>query len=106
MGLDYKADPNDSTKQIPNNAVVYNRAVTPAANTEVARASYVVINVGHATKYEFKYTASGDWYDYGVVPIASNAGAGPVKLDIQPIAWKGGGASTGDVTFVYTVTDN
>ena len=102
MALDYKADPRDSTKQIPNNTIVYNRTTAPADETEVARASYVIINSGHGTKYEFKYTASGDWYDYGVIDAAT----GPVKVDIQPIAWKGGAGDTGDVTFVYTVNDN
>ena len=35
------------------------------------------------------------------IPISSNSGAGPIRLDIQPIAWKGGAGATGDVTFIY-----
>ena len=79
----------------------YKKAVAPAANTVVDAALYVIINVVHATKYEFKYESDGGFVDYGVIPIADNAGAGPVRIDIQPIAWKGCACATGDVTFIY-----
>ena len=68
----------------------------PAANTEVKRATYVIINVEHATKYEFKYESGGSYVDYGIV-----AADGPLKVDIQPVAWKGGAGTTGHVSFVY-----
>jgi hypothetical protein len=96
----YKADPNDSTKQVPNspnhNADAYTIAKAPAAEAEVNRASYVIINVENATKYEFLYETGGSYVDYGIV-----AADGPVRVDIQPIAWKGGDGTTGHVTFVY-----
>ena len=88
--------------QIPKTKLDRMIATSPADDTEVERASYVVINVGHATKYEFKYTPSGVWYDYGIIPVASTGV--PVKIDIQPIAWKGGAGATGDVTFVLRKT--
>ena len=98
----YGADSSNNKKMKPSGvAYQYKKAVAPAANTVVDAPLYVIINVGHATKYEFKYESDGGFVDYGVIPIASNAGAGPVRIDIQPIAWKGGGGSTGDVTFVY-----
>ena len=71
-------------------------ATAPAAEAEVARASYVIINVESATKYEFLYTSGGSYVDYGIV-----AADGPVRIDINPIAWKGGAGTTGHVTFVY-----
>tara|TARA_Y100001963_G_C6747906_1_gene432552 strand:- start:1236 stop:1553 length:318 start_codon:yes stop_codon:yes gene_type:complete len=71
-------------------------AIAPAAEAEVARASYVIINVEHATKYEFKYTSGGSYVDYGIV-----AADGPVRIDINPIAWKGGAGTTGHVSFIY-----
>ena len=96
----YKADPNDSTKQVPNspnhNADAYTHATQPAANTEVPRASYVIVNLEHGTAYEFLYETGGSYVAYGKVQAD-----GPVRLDIQPIGWKGGAAATGDVSFVY-----
>jgi hypothetical protein len=94
----YQADPNDSTKQIPKAIPVsaYGKATAPAAEAEVARASHVIINVEHATKYEFLYESGGDYSDYGIV-----AADGPLRLNINPIAWKGGAGTTGHVSFVY-----
>ena len=94
----YKADPNNSKKQIPKAIPVsaYGKATAPAAEAEVARASYVIINVEHGTKYEFLYESGGDYSDYGIV-----AADGPLRLNINPIAWKGGAGTTGHVTFVY-----
>ena len=79
----------------------FERATAPAAEAEVGRASYVIINAGHATKYEFLYESGGTYVDYGIIPIASNAGVGGFRIDINPIAWKGGAGTTGHVTFVY-----
>ena len=94
----YQADPNDSTKQIPKAIPVsaYGKATAPAAEAEVARASYVIINVEHATKYEFLYESGGTYVDYGIM-----AADGPLRLNINPIAWKGGAGTTGHVSFVY-----
>jgi len=94
----YKADPNNSKKQIPKAIPVsaYGKATAPAAEAEVARASYVIINVEHATKYEFLYESGGAYSDYGIV-----AADGPLRININPIAWKGGAGTTGHVSFVY-----
>ena len=97
--MSYRVDPNNNLKMIPNTKVVreaYGRATAPAAETEVDRPSYVIINVEHATKYEFKYESGGSYVDYGIV-----AADGPLKVDIQPVAWKGGAGTTGHVSFVY-----
>ena len=94
----YQVDPNDNKKQVPkalpSDAV--DRAIAPAAEAEVRRASYVIINVEHATKYEFLYESGGTYVDYGIM-----AADGPLRLNINPIAWKGGAGTTGHVSFVY-----
>ena len=99
----YTTDPNDAKKQVPKALSVsaHGKATAPAAEAEVERASYVIINAGHATKYEFLYESGGTYVDYGLVPIASNAGVGGFRININPIAWKGGAGTTGHVTFVY-----
>jgi len=97
--MSYRSDPDNNLKMIPNTKVAreaYGNATAPAADTEVKRASYVIINVEHATKYEFLYESGGSYIDYGIV-----AADGPLRVDIQPIAWKGGAGTTGHVSFVY-----
>ena len=94
----YTTDPNNAKKQVPkalpSDAV--DRAIAPAAEAEVRRASYVIINVEHATKYEFLYESGGTYVDYGIM-----AADGPLRVNINPIAWKGGAGTTGHVSFVY-----
>ena len=99
----YQVDPNDNKKQVPKAIPVsaHGKAIAPAAEAEVERASYVIINAGHATKYEFLYESGGGYVDYGIVPISSNAGVGGFRININPIAWKGGAGTTGHVSFVY-----
>ena len=94
----YTTDPNDAKKQVPKAIPVsaYGKAIAPAAEAEVRRASYVIINVEHATKYEFLYESGGTYVDYGIM-----AADGPLRLNINPIAWKGGAGTTGHVSFVY-----
>ena len=94
----YTTDPNDGKKQVPKAIPVsaYGKAIAPAAEAEVARASYVIVNVEHGTKYEFLYESGGTYVDYGIV-----AADGPLRLNINPIAWKGGAGTTGHVSFVY-----
>ena len=94
----YEQDPNDiyksQPKPLPVNA--FSTALAPAAEEVVPRASHVIINVEHATKYEFLYETGGSYVDYGIVLADA-----PLKLDINPIAWKGGAGTTGHVSFVY-----
>ena len=97
--MSYIVDPDNNLKMIPNTKVIkeaYGRASAPVAEAEVERPSYVIINVEHGTKYEFLYESGGTYIDYGIV-----AADGPLRVDIQPIAWKGGAGTTGHVTFVY-----
>ena len=94
----YTTDPNNTKKQIPKAlpATAVDRATAPAAEVEVKRASYVIVNVEHGTKYEFLYESGGTYADYGIV-----AADGPLRININPIAWKGGAGTTGHVSFVY-----
>ncbi|MAH44226.1 hypothetical protein CMI37_00245 [Candidatus Pacearchaeota archaeon] len=94
----YQADSDDNTKSSPKplQVSVFGRAIAPAAEAEVDRASYVIINVEHGTKYEFLYESGGTYVDYGIV-----AADGPLRININPIAWKGGAGTTGHVSFIY-----
>ena len=106
----YKADPNDSTKQIPNShisASLTNFVTIPVAGIVSDRPTSVILNNGGTYKFCYETTASLggttlDASDY-VSGSVITADAGPVTLDIQPLAWAPGGANaiTGDVTFVY-----
>jgi len=94
----YQADSDDNTKSSPKplKVSVFGRATAPEAEIEVDRASYVIINVEHGTKYEFLYESGGTYVDYGIV-----AADGPLRININPIAWKGGAGTTGHVSFIY-----
>lgn len=97
--MSYKQDPNNDMKQVPSALPAgsfMGKAIAPPADLVVDRASYVIINVEHATKYEFKYESGGSFVDYGIV-----AADGPVRIDINPISWKGGAGTTGHVSFIY-----
>ena len=99
----YKVDPNNSEKQIPNSpdfTKQFNKATTPAKTTITEAPNQVILNT--AGTYAFAYqSGSISTYITGSV-VASNAG--PVVLDIQPVAWRrttGTDGDVGDVTFVY-----
>ena len=94
-GSSGNANQKSGPKGLPLSA--FGRATTPAHSTEVERASYVIINVEHTTKFEFLYESGGSYVDYGTVEAD-----GPIRVDINPIACKGGDGNTvGHVTFVY-----
>ena len=94
----YEADPNNSKKQQPKAIPVsaYGKATTPAANTHVERPNYVLVNMNGT--YKFSY--DGSTFSSGSVV---DDAAGPVRLDINPVAWHqcNAAGSVGDVTFVY-----
>ena len=81
----------------PDFVAHYNYATTPAEQTIVDKPSYVVIN--NAGTYMFAYQ-SGSVSSYTTGSVL-DADSGPVKLEIQPVAWDGNNNKTGDVTFVY-----
>ena len=94
----------DSTgKQYPTSKVVkdaYGRATTPAPYpARHPRPTHILINkVGN---YSFAYeSGSLASYESGSVITAD----GPVRLDINPVAWETvpAGGTKGAVTFVYT----
>ena len=98
---DYIQDPNDSKKQVPaarTGIAFYSHATTPDAQTIVKRPSYVIVN--NAGSFSFSYQ-SGSYPSTYITGSVLDADAGPVRLDINPIAWGGEGVKTGDITFVY-----
>ena len=94
----YTTDPNNAKKQVPKARSVdaYGRATQPGPQVLSDRPNYVLVNVEHGTKYEFLYESGGTYVDYGIV-----AADGPLRININPIAWKGGAGTTGHVSFVY-----
>ena len=100
--MSYTVDPDNNLKMIPNTKVDrerLGRAInpTPYPNRH-ERPTYILVNT--IGDYSFAYE-SGSLASYVSGSKIENAAGGPIKLDIQPIAWTSVGAKTGDVTFVY-----
>ena len=100
--MSYRVDPDNNLKMIPNTKVIkdaYGHASTPAPYpARHKRPTYILVNT--IGDYSFAYE-SGSLASYASGSKIENAAGGPIKLDIQPIAWTSIGAKTGDVTFVY-----
>ena len=105
----YQVDPNDNTKQIPKARPVSaaGKAVAPEMKVVQKRPNYVLINMNGT--YAFSYANTGslggghtDVSSYITGSVVDD-GAGPIRIDIQPTAWKQCNATgtVGDVTFVY-----
>ena len=97
----YQVDPNDNKKQIPKarSSDAYGKATTPSAQVITDRPNYILINT--IGSYSFAY-ASGSLSTYVSGSKIEDAAGGPVRLDINPIAWISLGGKAGDITFVYT----
>ena len=98
----YEADPNNSKKMIPKSIPVsaHGRSVNPSAEVITERPNYILVNVNGT--YAFAYV-SGSASTYTTGSVVDDA-AGPIRLDINPVAWRQTDAagSVGDITFVYT----
>jgi len=99
----YEANPNNNLKSQPKAIPLsaHGKATTPDKETIVDRPNHVIINVNGT--YAFAYqSGSADTYTTG--SVLNNAASGPVRLDINPVAWRQTDAagSIGDITFVYT----
>ena len=107
----YKADPNDSTKQIPNNQpndLQFSHAECPTHSTITKRPSYVTVNLNGT--YAFAYDSASAALETSTTNYITGSvvddGAGPIRLDISPVAWRqvdgsNVGGTVGDITFVY-----
>ncbi len=100
--MSYRVDPDNNLKMIPNTKVIkeaYGRATTPAAESIQPRPSHILVNMNGA--YAFAYE-SGSVASYQTGSVVDDA-AGPIRLEIQPVAWRQTDAAgtIGDVTFVY-----
>jgi len=97
---------NGSKKQGPKPLPIegqnsfFGRATTPAPEVINDRPNHILINMNGT--YAFAYT-SGSVSTYETGSVVDDA-AGPIRLDINPVAWRQTDAagSAGDVTFVYT----
>ena len=101
--MSYKVDPDNNRKMIPKTQVIkdaYGRALAAAAYpARHPRPTYILVN--KPGTYAFAYE-SGSIGTYVTGAFVDDA-AGPIRMDIQPIAWEqtDGTATVGDVTFVY-----
>ena len=106
----YQVDPDNNKKQVPKASPVtaYGRAETPAMKTFATRPNYVLINKEGIFGFAYEHTGSvgGSHEDLNAYVTGSvvDDAAGPIRLDINPIAWRrmDAAGATGDVTFVYT----
>jgi len=96
----YEADGTSKQKPIVRDGTgFYSHATCPTHSTKQKRPTYVVVN--EPGTYMFSYENTPTNYVTGSV-VASNGG--PIRLDINPTAWKDATTGTGvvgDVTFVY-----
>ena len=84
----------------------FGHAKAPPVNIIQKRPSYVLVNGQSATAYTFLFETTcslgGTTGETQTTVLdLQAAGNAPVRLDINPVAWAGGGAATGEVTFVY-----
>ena len=105
----YTTGPNNAKKQVPKarSNIAYGRVTTPAEKTFTDRPNYVLVNMNGIYAFSYQSTGSiggthaavGSYITGSVVDDA----AGPVRLDIQPNAWRQTNAAgtVGDVSFVY-----
>ena len=109
----YKPNPDNANTQGPNVApggtYRFSHATCPLDEQVEKRPTYVTINKVGTYAFLYETTASfggltttvSDSYITG--SVVQNAGAGGIKLDISPLAWRRCDAAEaiGDVTFVY-----
>ena len=98
----YSQDPNNTKKQVPKSRPqsAYGKVTTPAEETIQNRPNHILVNMNGT--YAFAYV-SGSVSSYETGSVVDDA-AGPIRLDINPVAWRQTDAagSVGDITFVYT----
>ena len=100
--MSYNVDPDNNLKMIPTSSPIkhkvghsLNPAPYPARHE---RPNYILVNtIGN---YSFAYE-SGSLATYTSGSKIEDAAGGPVRLDINPIAWVSKGGLSGDITFVY-----
>ena len=105
----YKQDPNDSSKQIPNNTgrgykQLAGYSINPAENTKERSPSYIMVNkVGTFAFSYLDQTTGTTTSSFITGAMVQNAAGGPTKLDINATNWRRTDAAsvTGDITLVY-----
>jgi len=99
----YEADPNNNKKSQPKAIPVsaYGRSINPGDGVITDRPRYIIVN--ETGSYAFAYQ-SGSITTYVTGSKIKNISSGPIRLDINPVAWRQTSTvgDIGDVTFVYT----
>ena len=109
----YEANPNNTKKSQPKSVNFpksnIRKAILPVVNVIQERASHILINVNGTYAFNYQSSASIGGTDaivsnYETGSILANAAGGPIRLDINPVAWRQTSTvgDIGDVTFVYT----
>ena len=98
-------DPN-GTKQKPivrNGTGFFSHATCPTRETHNKRPSYVIVNTDGEYAFCYNSGSHGTVSSYITGSSVQSANAGPIRLDISPVAWRqtDTAGDVGDVTFVY-----
>ena len=118
MSDTYNYDSSTRKTTGPKTTVHVGKSSLPAELTHTKEPSYVTINADGTFAFLYIHNVSasstfgsasagtvagGEYTLYETGSIVTNAAAGPIKLDIQPRAWRrtDAGSTLGDVTFVY-----
>jgi hypothetical protein len=114
----YIQDPNNPNKQVPVIKPVLksvSNAHCPPARITNRRPTYVTINNSGSYAFLYETTSSiggvlnDEDANFITGSIVQSANAGPIRLDINPVAWRKTDAqigvaehgSSGDITFVF-----
>ncbi len=99
-GGEFKSFPKGTPQQ------AFNHATAPATATVQKNPAHVLVNTSGSYYFLYESTSSigsithEENYILGL--STDNIRQGPIRLDINPVAWSGSGhATTGNVTFVY-----
>ena len=95
----YEANGSKQKPIVRDGTAFCSHATTPAAQSINKKPSYVIVNNSGNFSFAYESGSYPDVYITGSVMTADDAG--PIRLDISPVAWGGEGVATGDVTFVY-----
>ena len=123
MGLDYKADPNDSTKQVPAGNISENSQsinvngyhINPGVATVGQSPDSVILHTTGSYSFLYESTSSvgtsiprqhASMFTQMITCSATPVQSYPITLNISPVAWSGSRSTTAvsddnDVSFVY-----
>ena len=100
----YDADGTNKQKPIVKNGTgFFSHATCPTRETHNKRPTYVIVNTDGEYAFCYDSGSHGTVGSYITGSSIQSGNAGPIRLDISPVAWRQTDAAgdVGDVTFVY-----